>query len=76
MRLDPEHVRKLDRAINHATDEVKLDVQFMRASLDRLNPWERGLLTDALLRATKAKRRTIEQRVLLALFVHDDGTAS
>jgi hypothetical protein len=71
MRLDPDHVRKLARAIKRSPPpEVNLDIAFMRAAMDRLSLWERGLFMDALMRAAGARRRTLEQRALLALFVH------
>lgn len=74
MRLDPDHVRKLDRAISKAPPpEIDLDIAFMSAAMGRLSLWERGLLTQALLRAATSKRRTLEQRALLALFVHAHG---
>lgn len=72
MRLDPEHVRKIERAVKRAPPpQVDLDIAFMTKALARLSLWERGLLMQALDRATTARRRTIEQRALLALFVHD-----
>lgn len=75
MRLDPEHVRKLSCAIEVKEDgnaEVKFDVVYMTQSMDRLTMWERGLLMKAIMRAVRAKRRTPEQRALLALFVHQE----
>jgi hypothetical protein len=78
MRLDPDHTRKLSRAIAQGPSggqEVSFDIPFMSAALERLNMWERGLLTNALLRSAQSRHRTIEQRALLALFVHDDGGA-
>lgn len=78
MRLDPEHANRLRKAVS--VDEngeafAKFDIDFMLASFSRLTPWERGILTDALLRSAQSKRPTIEQRSLLALFVarQDDG---
>lgn len=72
MRLDPAHAEKLRSSI--LVDEagettVRLDIEFMLAAMCRLTPWERGILTDAILRSTQAKRPTIEQRALLALFL-------
>lgn len=73
MRLDPEHVQKINRAFNDVGD-VKLDIPFMSEAMGRLNMWERGLLAHSLLKAACNKRRSPEQRVLLALFVHaEDG---
>jgi hypothetical protein len=73
MRLDRDHVRKIERAVKRSPPpEVKLDVGFMSEVLKRLSLWERGLLMQAIDRATTARRRTIEQRVLLAMLVHDD----
>lgn len=77
MRLDPDHVRKLSKAIKRSPPpEVNLDMPFLRTAMDRLSLWERGLFMDALMRAANSKRRTMEQRALLALFVHDMGAAS
>jgi len=79
MKLDPDHVRKLSRAITHPSEggpHVKFDVKFMASVFERLSLWEKGLLTNALMRAGSAKRMTIEQRALLALFVHDGGETS
>lgn len=73
MRLDPEHVRKLARARAPAADgtpEVKFDVDYMSTAMTRLTMWERGLLLDAVMRASRARRPTMTQRALLALFVH------
>lgn len=72
MRLDPAHAQKLKAAL--ATDEAgaafaSFDIDFMLAAMGRLTLWERGILTDALLRAATAKRPTIEQRALLAVFL-------
>jgi hypothetical protein len=53
---------------------VKFDVDFMNKSMDRLTMWERGLLMKAIMRAVRAKRRTPEQRALLALFVHQEAS--
>ena len=72
MRLDPAHAAKLRESIS--TDEngeafAKLDIEFMLSAFSRLTLWERGILTDALLRSAQAKRPNIEQRSLLALFL-------
>lgn len=75
MRLDPDHVRKLERAFEtdgSGNSVVKLDIPFLRSSMDRLTLWEGGLLMTSLMRAAKARRRTDDQRTLLALFVHDE----
>ena len=72
MRLDPEHVEKMSRAISKDDDGdqvISIDIDFMVKALHRLSLWERGLLTQAIARSTKAKRLTVEQRVILALFV-------
>lgn len=77
MRLDPEHTQKLAQAITtneNGTPEVKLDIEFMRRAMDRLTLWERGLFMHAIMRALAAKRKTIEQRVILAMFVHQDDS--
>ncbi len=78
MRLDPDHVQKLSRAIEESPNgpEVKFDLAFMNEAKRRLSLWEMGLLTHALTRASIAKRRSVEQRALLALFVHDGGEAT
>lgn len=75
MRLDQEHSDKLARAIDGVGDEAKfnLDIAFTKEAFDRLSLWERGLFTLALTRAVRAKRKTAEQRLILALFAHDDG---
>ena len=73
MRLDPDHAKKLAAAL--APDEpggppqLRLDLAYMCAAMARLTLWERGLLTQALMRSAKCRHRTIEQRILLALFV-------
>lgn len=72
MRLDPAHVRKLARALTTSPQgnaEASFDIAFMTQAFDRLSLWERGLLMQALLRSAGARRRTLEQRALLALFV-------
>lgn len=77
MRLDPEHAEKLAQAITtneNGSPEVKLDTEFMRRAMDRLTLWERGLFMHAIMRALAAKRKTVEQRVILAMFVHQDGS--
>lgn len=76
MRIDPAHIRKIAAAMSKSADggaQVCLDIAFMRDCMRRLSLWERGLMMQALLRASTSKRRTIEQRVLLALFVHSEG---
>lgn len=69
MRLDPEHRAKLSAALSADGSSVRFDLSFMEQSMDRLNPWEQGLLSKALLRALRARRKTTEQRALLALFI-------
>lgn len=69
MRLDQDHVDKLAHAIDGDGD-VKLDIAFMRSAFPRLSMWERGLLIEAITRAISSKKLSREQRVLLALFVH------
>ena len=74
MRIDPSHAAKCRSAIT--TDNVggvfaKIDVDHMHAALMRLSAWERGILTTAVLRAITAKRPTLAQRALLALFLSD-----
>ena len=79
MRLDPAHVKKLSQAISstpRGTPEVQFNISFMMLALTRLSLWERGLLMQALMRAATSKRKTIEQRALLAMFVHQEGDAS
>jgi len=74
MRLDQSHVSKLRAAIAQNPDgnrHVDLDIPHLTSSLRRLNLWEGGLLIDTLMRAAQAKRLSKEQRVLLALFVHN-----
>lgn len=75
MRLDREHVEKIERAVQGSGDEavLALDIPFMRAAFGRLSLWERGLFTHAICRAVRAKRKTPEQRLILALFAHDEG---
>lgn len=76
MRLDQEHAHKIKAHI--LTDDegrrvANFDLEFMLHAFGRLNLWERGILSDALLRAAEAKRLTIEQRALLALFLPRGG---
>jgi hypothetical protein len=74
MRIDREHLRKLESAFTG--DSIRLDVQFTAAAMHRLTMWERGLLMDCLGRATAAKKPTREQRVLLAMFMHNTEEAA
>lgn len=69
MRLDPEHRAKLRAAVSDDATTIRFDMNFMEQSMDRLNLWEQGLLSKALLRAAKSRRKTPEQRALLALFI-------
>ena len=71
MRLDPNHIRRIERAVRKSPPTADLALQFLALAMSRLSLWERGLLMQAIDRATMARRRTIEQRILLALFVHD-----
>lgn len=75
MRLDPEHVKTINAAIDtkKGRREVKLDLDFMSLSMERLSVWECGLLTEALARAGKSRRPTRTQRALLSLFVYRGG---
>jgi len=76
MRLDPDHVRTLARAITTEDGDasLKVDMAAMRNAQERLSLWELGLLSKALGRAIAATRKSPEQRVLLALFAHrEDG---
>ena len=76
MRVDPQHVEKLSRAIDRPVGGdpiVSLDISFMQAAFDRLTLWERGALSQVLMRASMAKRLSLEQRILLALFVHQES---
>ena len=76
MRLDPEHRAKLRAAMSADAATVRFDIEFMERSMDRLNLWEQGLLSKALLRAARSRRKTTEQRALLALFIDATGSAS
>lgn len=73
MRLDPVHAEKLRTGLlrddSGATAMAHLDIEFMLVAFGRLSAWERGIVTDAILRAAQAKRPSIEQRALLALFL-------
>lgn len=72
MRLDPQHVAKLDGALIGTGPDatINLDIEFMSQAFDRLTMWEQGLLTKVVMRAARTtRRRTPEQRALLALFV-------
>lgn len=72
MRLDQEHAHKVKSNVVTDADGNRIanfDIEFMLQAFSRINPWERGILTDALLRSAEAKRLTIEQRALLALFL-------
>lgn len=72
MRLDAEHAEKLRASIirdANGDPVVSFDIDFMMSAFNRLTLWERGILTDALLRSAAAKRPTIEQRALLAMFL-------
>lgn len=78
MRIDPEHTRKISRAFGRNTDGsrfVKIDIPFMAAVFERLTLWERGLLNDRITKAAAARRRTPEQRLLLAMFAHTENEA-
>lgn len=72
MRLDLDHVRTLARAfsIDESGEKfLKVDLQAMRAATERLSLWE----AQAIARSAVAKKLTIEQRVILALFAHREG---
>lgn len=72
MRLDPKHIKKITRAMTVDVDGqemVTLDIAYMRQALDRLTLWERGLLIKSVMKAAVSKKKSVEQRVLLALFV-------
>lgn len=72
MRLDQEHAHKVSAHISTDADGKRMasfDIEFMLQAFSRINPWERGILTDALLRSAESKRLSIEQRALLALFL-------
>lgn len=70
MRVDPDHKAKLLRSLRRHGDtvEVDLDIPFTLSAFRRLSLWERGLFTLALELASRAKRPTVEQRLILALF--------
>ena len=75
MRLDPEHVAKLQRTVIRDKGEIGtllLDQAFMANAFVRLSLWERGLVLDAVLHAAKAKHPTKAQRALLALFLTNE----
>lgn len=78
MRIDPDHIKKLARAISTINGErrVQLDVAHLHSCMGRLSLWEGGLLMDALMRAAQARKLSREQRVLLALFVHDEDAVA
>ena len=78
MRLDLDHVRTIARALH--TDEkgeqtLNIDIDAMCAAVERLSLWEAGLLSSAIARSAVAKKLTIEQRVILALFAHREAGA-
>jgi hypothetical protein len=75
MRIDPEHVKTINAAIDTKAGrrEVKFDLDYMIQSMDRLSLWERGLLTEALARAGNSRRPTRTQRALLSLFIYRGG---
>ena len=71
MRLDPDHVKKLSRAIG-SDGTLKVCPKRMRFLSENLTLWEHGLAMRAILKAAAAKKLTREQRVLLALVAYDD----
>lgn len=73
MRLDPDHIAKLRSAVSVTNGEnhVDIDVELLSSCMRRLSLWEGGLLMQTLMRAAGAQKLSKEQRVLLALFVHD-----
>lgn len=73
MRLDSDHVRKLRAAIvgRGGNGHVDINVERLSLCMQWLSLWEGGLLMDALMRAASASKLSREQRVLLAMFVHD-----
>lgn len=76
MRLDKGHAQKISSNIVLDADGrlvANFDIEFMLLAFGRLNLWERGILSDALLRAAESKRLSIEQRALLALFLPTGG---
>lgn len=76
MRLDQDHVRKVERSIETDADGEKylrVDLAMMKAVMSRMTLWERGLLDECLERAAKARRKTKDQRALLAIFASEKG---
>lgn len=76
MRLDPDHVRVLSRAIEQddaGEPVLKVSMAMMRAAHAHLSMWEMGLLSTCLAKAAMGKRLRPEQRVLLALFAHREA---
>lgn len=73
MQIDTDHVAKLRAAIavSDGQPHVDLDVAHLSSCMSRLSLWESGLLVQVLMRAATARKLSREQRVLLALFVHD-----
>jgi hypothetical protein len=77
MRLDHDHVRTLARSFetNENGDRMfRVDLKVMKATMKRLSLWERGLVACQLMRAAAAKRPNKDQRALLALFAHREGS--
>lgn len=76
MRLNPDHVRTLARAIEQDEDGetfLKVSMPMMDAARANLSLWEMGLLATCLAKAAMGKRLRPEQRVLLALFAHREA---
>lgn len=70
MRLDIDHRRKLE--LGKLSDgSLAIDVGYLSHALERLNPFQQGLLFEALARADASKRKTPEQHVILALFLRN-----
>lgn len=74
MRIDPKHAAKRRGSVSEdaaGRAYAKIDIAQMHTALMRLSSWERGILTTALLKSVAAKRPTLAQRALLALFLHE-----
>lgn len=74
MRIDADHIRKLQRAIE-PNGNLRICPRRMRHLTDVLSPWEHGLAMRIILRAAErvaaSRKITHAQRVLLALVLHD-----
>ena len=78
MRIDTEHRKTIATSIIQTANgpKLRMDLEALDQAKERLSLWEVGLMMACLVKASIAKRKSREQRVLLALFGARDGKAA